>query len=180
MAPDPVLQRALQGDREALNALCEREWQPVYYLIYRHVQNREEAQDLTQEVFARALRSLGRYRVTDTPFQGYLATIARNLLRDLWKQRRPVLRDIDAEPGLASDAPSPETISMMSMERETILSGLATLPDDYQAVLRLRILDRRSSDEVAQLMQRTPDAVRQLQRRALLALRAALGEGIRT
>jgi RNA polymerase sigma-70 factor (ECF subfamily) len=179
MATDPVLERALAGDRDALNALCEREWQPVYYLIYRHVQNREEAQDLTQEVFARALRSLGRYRVTDTPFQGFLNTIARNLLRDVWKRRRLPTSDIDAAPYLPSSEPGPEAISMMSMEREEILTRMAALPDDYQQVLRLRILERRSSDDVARLMQRTPDAVRQLQRRALLALRASVWEGVR-
>jgi RNA polymerase sigma-70 factor (ECF subfamily) len=180
MAPDLVLERALAGDRDALNALCEREWQPVYYLVYRHVQNREEAQDLTQEVFARALRSIGRYRVTETPFQGYLATIARNLLRDLWKRRRPLSRDIDDEPDLASPLPGPEAISMMSHEREDIQRRLAALPDDYQQVLRLRILERRSSEDVSRIMRRTPDAVRQLQRRALLALRASMEEVIRT
>ena len=178
MATDPTLERALTGDRDALNALCEREWQPVYYLVYRHVQNREEAQDLTQEVFARALRSLQRYRITDTPFQGYLNTIAHNLLRDLWKRRRLPTSDIDASPHLPTSEPGPEAISMMSLEREEILGRLAALPVDYQQVLRLRILERRSSDEVARLMQRTPAGVRQLQRRALLALRASVGEGI--
>ena len=178
MAPDPVLQRALDGDRAALNALCEREWQPVYYLIYHHVQNREEAQDLTQEVFARALRSLDRYRITDTPFQGYLNTIARNLVRDLWKRRRLPTNDIEASPNLPSSEPGPEAISMMTLEREEIHRRLAALPEDYQVVLRLRILERRSSEEVALVMGRRPDAVRQLQRRALLALRASAGEGI--
>lgn len=178
MAPDLTLQRALGGDRDALNALCSREWRAVYLLLYRHVQNREEAQDLTQEVFARALRSLDRYRVTETPFEGYLATIARNLLRDRWKQRRPMLRDIDAEPHLATPNPGPEALSLMAMEQEDIRRSLDALPDDYRTVLQLRLLERRSSDEVARLMGRKPDAIRQLQRRALLALRASLGEAI--
>ncbi len=178
MAPDQTLQRALGGDRDALNALFEREWRAVYLLLYQHVQNREEAQDLTQEVFARALRSLERYRITDTPFQGYLATIARNLLRDRWKQRRPMFHDIDAEPHLASTVPGPEALSLMSMEQEVVRRGLDALPEDYRTVLQLRLLERRSSDEVARLMGRKPDAIRQLQRRALLALRAALGEAI--
>jgi RNA polymerase sigma-70 factor (ECF subfamily) len=179
MAPDQTLQRALQGDRDALNAVCEREWRAVYLLLYRYVQNREEAQDLTQEVFARALRSLDRYRVTETPFRGYLATIARNLLRDRWKQRRPAFHDIDTEPHLASPNPGPEALSLLSLEREDIQRGLDGLPEDYRTVLRMRLIERRSSDEVARLMGRKPDAIRQLQRRALLALRASLGEAIR-
>ncbi|HEX5502222.1 MAG TPA: sigma factor [Thermomicrobiales bacterium] len=64
MGDDPLLERARRGDRQALEELCRREWRPVYALVYHAVQDRAEAEDLTQEVFLRALRSLGRYRAT--------------------------------------------------------------------------------------------------------------------
>jgi RNA polymerase sigma-70 factor (ECF subfamily) len=64
------------------------------------------------------------------------------------------------------------------MERAALVAGLARLPADYQRVLRLRLLERRSTAEVAEILARRPDAVRQLQRRALVALRAEVGRRV--
>ena len=89
-----LLQRAQAGDRAAIEELFGREWRPIYGLIYRAVQNRSEAQDLTQEVFLRAFRSLDRYHDTGKPFHQYLTTIALNLLRDRWRTRKPPSADL--------------------------------------------------------------------------------------
>ncbi|HUG16146.1 MAG TPA: sigma factor, partial [Thermomicrobiales bacterium] len=64
METDDLVRQAQSGSRTALEELCRREWRPVYDLVYRTVQNRDEAQDLTQEVFLRALRSLDRFQDT--------------------------------------------------------------------------------------------------------------------
>ncbi len=84
---DDLIQRAQRGDRDAVEALFRREWKPVYHLLYRTLGDRHEAEDLTQEVFIRALSSLDHFRQTSTPFAGYLAVIARNLVRDQWRRR---------------------------------------------------------------------------------------------
>jgi RNA polymerase sigma-70 factor (ECF subfamily) len=64
MADDDLIRRPQRGDRAALEEICGREWRPIYDLVYYAVQNRDEAQDLTQEVFLRALSTLHSYQDT--------------------------------------------------------------------------------------------------------------------
>jgi RNA polymerase sigma-70 factor, ECF subfamily len=172
---DDLVRQAQLGNRVALEEICRREWRPVYDLVYRTVQNRDEAQDLTQEVFLRALRSLERYHDTGQPIHSWLVTIALNMLRDRWRRIRPST-DLDSVPDIHSPEPGPEQLALQHWDASVIAQAIASLPPDYQTVLRLRVIDARSSKEVAEIMGRNADAVRQLQRRALLAMRAALRE----
>ena len=159
-----------------LEEICRQEWLPVYRLIYRTVQNRAEAQDLTQEVFLRALRSFDHYEQTDRPIHSYLVTIALNLLRDRWRRRVLAPADLDSVLHLSTAEPGPEQLALANLDQSTIRDALLALPEDYQTVIRLRVIEARPAKEVSDLMGRHADAIRQLQRRALLALRAALRE----
>ena len=172
MAADTLVRRAQQGDRQALDELCQREWKPVYAIAYRALRNVSEAQDLTQEVFLRALRSLPRYQETGAPFRAYLATIARNLIRDRWRKHRPQLVELDLATSIPGTTELPEDRALRSVDRENLRRALRQLSDDHQTVLQLRINDGLSATEVGQIMGRSPSAIRQLQYRALLALRA--------
>lgn len=176
MTEDQLLTRAQRGDQCALEELCRREWRPVYGVVYQAVGNPADAQDMTQEVFLRALKSLDRYQQTGAPFHAYLATIARNMVRDRWRLKVPALIDIDAAHELPSPSAGPEESALSSAERERLTRGLATLPPDYQTVIRLRILEGRPTADVARLMNRNAAAVRQLQHRAIVMLRARLLE----
>jgi RNA polymerase sigma-70 factor (ECF subfamily) len=176
MVEDEPVRLAQPTDSAALEEICRREWRPVYHLIYRTVQNRAEAQDLTQEVFLRALRSFDRLELTGGPIHSYLVTIALNLLRDRWRRRVQPSADLDSLLHLSATAPGPEQLVLADLDKRAIYDALATLPEDYQSVIRLRVLESRSSHEVGAVMGRNGDAVRQLQRRALQALRAALRE----
>ncbi len=174
---DELLQKAQRGDQAAIEALFRREWRPVYRLIYRSVLDPTEAQDLTQEVFIRALTSLDRFQPTPTPFAGYLAVIARNLLRDRWRTHPPHAASDAQMAHLASTAASPEQVALIAEEQTRIAALLALLPAEYRRVLELRVLDGRSTDEVAALMGRSPGAIRILQHRAIATLRKQMHEG---
>lgn len=180
MTEDQLLTRAQRGDQDALEELCRREWRPVYGVVYQAVGNPADAQDMTQEVFLRALKSLDRYQQTGVPFRAYLATIARNKVRDRWRLKVPAFVDIDAACELPSILAGPEEAVLSSAERERVILGLATLPADYQTVIRLRILEGRPTAEVARLMNRNAASVRQLQHRVIVMLRARLLEESRT
>src|SRR5688572_578346 len=108
MDEDELRRRAQLGDRAALEAICRLEWKSVYDLVYRTVQNQAEAQDLTQEVFLRALRSFDRFQDTGRPIHAYLVTIALNLLRDRWRRRVQPSAHLDTLPHLATSSPGPE------------------------------------------------------------------------
>lgn len=179
MTGDDLIHRAQQGNRDAVEALFRREWKPVYRLLYRTLGNRHEAEDLTQEVFIRALSSLDRFQQTSTPFAGYLAVIARNLLRDHWRRGRSTPDTLEQTDLLPSSSEGPEDIALRADERSRMDALLAPLPPDYQRVVRLRVLEGRSADEVAKMMNRSPGAIRVLQHRAISILRSQLREGTR-
>ena len=180
MTDRDLLERAQRGDLDALEEICEREWRPVYGIVYQAVRNVGEAQDLTQEVFLRALRSLPRYRDKGVPFGAYLGTIARNLLRNRWRQRRPHLVSLDAVAGVPSHGESPEEHALGAADADRVRRALTALSDDHYTVIRLRIFEGKSAAETGRTMGRSADAVRQLQHRAIVALRANLREESRT
>jgi RNA polymerase sigma-70 factor, ECF subfamily len=169
-----LLARAQRGDRAALDELCREEWPAVYRLVAGRLASRQEAEDVTQEVFLRALRHLDAYRSGSGSFRPYLIAVARNLLRDRWRSERRV-GWADADPdSLATGERGPEAAALAAEERAALAAGLARLSPAYRSVLRLRLLEGRSAADTAALLGRSPEAVRQLQHRALVALRAAL------
>jgi len=171
-----LLRLARSGDQHALDALCRRNWKPVYRSFARLTSNPAEAEDLTQEVFLRALRSLPGFEDRGLPFAAYLLQIARNLARDRWRAKpaQPlVTQDL---PDRAATGPGPDNLAVASDHRAALASALDRLSPDHRAVLRLRILEGRSTSEVAMIFHRSQPAVRQLQVRALAALRATLGD----
>lgn len=176
MTYDQLLRKAQQGDPKALDELCRREWRPIYALVYHAVQNRAEAEDLTQEVFLRALRALDRYCDSGVPFRSFLSTVARNLLRDRWRYRSPSLVDLDHGVGIASGEVGPEDLVLADAERDQLQQALTFVADDYQTVIRLRLLEGRPTAEVATLMGRNAGAIRVLLHRAIGSLRTRLDE----
>lgn len=177
MGDSQLIREAQQGDVDALNTLFRREWKPVYALIYGIVQDRTEAEDLTQEAFLRALRALDRYVDTGIPFRAFLATVARNLARSHWRRRpQPAVNSEDML-DLIPEETTPEKLALAVDEQRHLDTVLRSLPADYEAIIRLRILDDRSTAEVAAIMNRSPGAIRVLQHRALAALRSRMPEG---
>ena len=165
---DDLLGCARRGDQRALEELCQREWRPVYALAYHAVGNVADAQDVTQEAFLRALRSLDHFEETGAPFAAYLAAIARNLVRNRARNRPTAALD-DAAPSAAT---GPEALAIEATEVERVRAALRELPTDQRRVVELRLSEGRSTAEAAELLSRSPDAVRQLQHRALVTLRA--------
>lgn len=146
-------------------------WPQLYRRIYRSVQNRQEAEDITQEVFARVLKQ----GAAQPPALSYLHVVALNLIRDRWR-RRNRLQLTPLEEWSLCDGRGDAAGDLWIREL------FERLPPDYKTVLELRIIHGYSRAEVAERMRRTEAAVRGLQYRALQRLRswvyAALEEGV--
>ncbi len=174
---DPtLLALASSGDRRALETLCRRNWRPVYRSVARYAADPAEAEDLTQEVFLRALRAFPQFADTGVPYTAYLMRIAANLTRDRWRAGPGRVVPVGNLPEQPAPGPGPDGLAVASDQRAALLRALDRLGPDQRAVLRLRILEGRTTAEVAALTHRSAAAVRQLQVRALHALRAALAE----
>jgi RNA polymerase sigma-70 factor (ECF subfamily) len=162
-----LLIEAAQRDPRQFAELYELNFERVYGFISRRVQDRDQAEELTAEVFHQALENLGRFQWRGAPFVAWLLRIAANAIADRWHRsaREPQLFD-DAPEGAAED----------DVERRVLLSRLLdTLPPDQRQVLVLRFINQRSAREIAAEMQRSEGAITQLQFRALASLRKLVG-----
>jgi RNA polymerase sigma-70 factor, ECF subfamily len=171
-----LLAAARRGDRAALETLCRSSWKPVFRSLARYTDDPAEAEDLTQEVFVRALRALPRFVDRGVPFTAYLLHIADNLTRDRWRRGPSKVESLERLVDHPSDGPPPEHGLLQGDRREALLRGLDQLTLDQRTVLRMRFLEGRTTREIATLTKRNVAAVRQVQARGLHALRATLGE----
>jgi len=165
-----LVRRAQQGDAQAFGALYEQHVDRVYAYVAHRVGNRADAEDLTEEVFLKALINLNRFRWRGSLLP-WLLTIARNLVTDHWRRRS---READW-----SAAPFPATNSLTEIverrwQREQLRAATAELTELQQQVIALRFAAGLSIAETAQVMGRSENAVKNLQHKAIAALRRRL------
>jgi RNA polymerase sigma-70 factor (ECF subfamily) len=149
---------------------------PVYRFLYSHVGNREDAEDLTSEVFFKAARQLDSARA-ESSIAKWLFTVARTVLADHWRRQYrggpQVQWDDDRVAGAVDPLPAAGTSDANSRLVEDVL---ASLPARYRAVLELRFLRGYSIQETAAELGITPENAKVIQHRAL-AKAAQLSEG---
>lgn len=161
-----------RNDRRAFASLYRRYVGPVYGYCVRRLGGKEAAEDATSLVFARALAGLPVFR-GDRPFRSWLFAIAHNVVVDGHRARRPESPLAEAADLVAAD-PSPEELALAADERDAVRALLAQLPPAQRRVVELRLAGL-SGAEVAQVLGRTPGAVKIAQVRAYARLRAVLG-----
>jgi len=170
-----LLKIAQEGDTEAFGELYERYAARVFRFLYSHMDNRLDAEDLTEDVFLRAWKSLPNYREQGVPFLAFLFRVARNALIDHYRRAAGTKQDVSLEDlPLHDRAPGPVEVVMANLEHSKLRQTLDQLREDYRTVLVLRFLGELSPEETAQAMGRSSGAVRVLQHRALAALRTIM------
>ena len=165
--PDERLQiAAAQSNPPDFAQLYENNFDRVYAFLARRVSTRDEAQDLTAEVFHQALASIRNFKWQGEPFSAWLYGIAANVLAR-HRQKLTATRPVE-ENDLSSDGDE--------IERSILLQNLvALLPQDQRHVLTRRFLDQKSIRDIAQEMGRSEGAIKQLQLRGLENLRDRCG-----
>ncbi len=170
-----IIKKAQAGDKKSVELICRATWEPVYRFIYYKVQNREEAEDITQETFARALSYKKMNEIHPEKFEGFLRTVALNIIRDRWRQIRRSGKPLDfesADPLDVSEADHAEAGTL----RLTLEDALQRLTEEQRNVINLRIIQGYSAAEAGRVLGRKESTVRVLQYRALRALAAILKE----
>jgi RNA polymerase sigma-70 factor, ECF subfamily len=163
---EQALVAAARADPARFLDLYDRHFSRVYAYVLRRAGNRADAEDVTAEVFHRALAHLDQFEWRGTPFVAWLFRIAAHALAD---RRKREGRQAAAPPG-AIAARDPE------FERTVLLFQLVDrLPDDQRRVIALRFGEGRSIQETASALGRSEGAIKQLQHRALERLRADMG-----
>src|SRR2546426_3965985 len=164
--------RAKAGDAQAFGALYDRYFERVYRYVYYRVREEAEAEDVTSEVFFRALRAMPRYEPRQ-PFLAWLYRIARNAVIDRARATRPRLsfEDALAHPDAGDHIVDPDAELLATDRRARLRTALAKLTREQQEVVVLRFVEGLSADEVGKIMGKRAGTVRGLQFRALQALK---------
>lgn len=159
-----LLVEAAQRDPARFAELYERNFERVYAFVARRVSRRAEAEDITADVFHQALRKIGSFEWRGVPFVAWLYRIAANEIVD---RARDAARETDAP------ADIPDEKGMAAIEaRASVFRLVESLPQDQRRVVEMRFGEEKSVREIAELMGRSEGAIKQLQFRALQALRA--------
>lgn len=163
-APPELIARA-RHDRAAFGDLYDHYLLRVYGFCRKYSGTREQAEDLTAETFERALAGISRYEDRNLPFSGWLLRIAHNVILNYARRdsRVTVLSD---DPALISDDSHREDWA----EAHWLRTHVQRLSDDQQEVVRLRFYEDQRFQDVAERMDRSEGAVKQLLRRALQEL----------
>lgn len=164
-----LLIEAAQADPARFAELYDRHVDRVFAYISRRAGNRSVAEDITSAVFEQALTSLPTFEWRGVPLVAWLLRIAANTLADHWKRAG---RDAHEPP-----PELPDEQEYRDLERRVVLFQLVDrLPDAQRRVIHMRFVEGRSIREVAAALDRSEGAVKQLQLRALDALRKDIQE----
>jgi RNA polymerase sigma-70 factor (ECF subfamily) len=159
-----LLIEAAQKDPGRFGALYEANVDRVYAFIVRRVGNRQEAQDLTSEVFRRALANLAKFEWRGVPFAAWLYRMAANAIADHYQEKA-------RERNVPHDDPPHDEITEAE-NRATLARHVERLPQEQRRVIVMRFLQDRSIRDIASELGKSDGAVKQLQWRALQKLRA--------
>src|SRR5207237_5356388 len=142
--------------------------------IVGRVRDRDVAEDLTSEVFHKALANLRNYEWRGAPFVAWLLRIAANAVADQCKRAAREVSSSEDPP----DTGVAEEPDLDAVEHEARLLRLVNeLPSNQRSVIQQRFVEERSIREIAHRIGRSEGAVKQLQFRALQSLRAQMGGG---
>ncbi|MEK7451662.1 MAG: sigma-70 family RNA polymerase sigma factor [Patescibacteria group bacterium] len=168
-----IIERAIKGEAEAFGLLYDSYQPQIYRFIYLKVSHREEAEDLTHQVFLNAWQKINNYAFRGFPFSSWLYQIARNQVIDHYRVKKIV---INIEEDEVADTET-ETIAELidkNLGVEKIRTIIGRLNPSHQDVIILRFIEDFSPKETAQILGRSETAVKLLQHRAIKNLKKIL------
>ncbi len=173
-ADERLLVEAAQADLSKFDVLYELHFDRVYFFIVSRVHNRAVAEDLTSDVFHKAIANLPNYQWRGTPFSAWLFRIASNAIVDYFKRSDREQQADEFEHPLAQ--PDLSSTDSDFIDRHVYFFRLVEqLPEIQRRVVCERFVDERSIREIARLLSKTEGAIKQLQFRALQTLRSQIG-----
>jgi RNA polymerase sigma-70 factor, ECF subfamily len=169
-----LVDRAQQGDRDALEELYLIHFDRIYSYLHVSVGNRHDAEDLTMQTFMKMLDSIGRFRWQSAPFSAWLFRIAHNLAMDHFRAGKRWQPEEEVPEPSPDESTSAEAGALEAIGRRSMLDLIDALSHEQQQVLTLKFVFNFSNAEAATILHKTEGAVKSLQHRALISLQKQL------
>ena len=163
-----LIRLVLAGETEAFEALVLAHEKNVYNLALRMTGDPQDAEDMAQEAFLKAYRSLGDFR-GESRFSVWLYRVVSNVCLDFLRRRsrRPsvsLTEEDDEGEELQRDVPderfSPEALLERKLTREAVRAGLRELPEEQRQILLLREIEGLSYEEIGEILDLEPGTVK--------------------
>jgi RNA polymerase sigma-70 factor (ECF subfamily) len=174
---EDLVRRAQRREPEAFGQLYEEHFDRIYRYVMLRVRNQEDAEDITQQVFLKALEKIGSYRWRGMPFASWLFRIAHNLVVDYWKKKsREKVAAVAPEEidEMAASSNDPVALAELNFDLKQLAAACDRLTDGQREIISLRFAGGLSVAESAKAMGKSEGAVKVLQHAALVKLRRIL------
>ena len=172
--PDNTIEKAKKFDPEALSNLCTHYYPKIFRYVFYKVKTREEAEDITNEVFARMVKNINKQRDS---FQAWLFRIASNLVVDYYRSNTNKNNILQTENQLQPL----QNIKNNDLDGIYLLKNLKQLlfklTEEQQKVIILKFFEGYNNQEIADIMNKSIGAIKALQFRALIALKKLVMNG---
>jgi len=173
-----IVLSAKNGDDAAFALLYESFFTPVFRYVCSKLNDKSEAEDLTQNVFLRAYEAINRYQDQGKSPLAYFFTIARNLIINHSQKKRAVVlkneESLEMFNLIPDERKNPHEMLEQKEQNIQIQELLKNLKPEYRKIVELKFLSGQSNTEIAKITGKSEANVRQIQVRALRKLQSHL------
>lgn len=172
---EKLIKDAIRGDSSAFGSLYDHYHAMIYRFVLVKVSRREEAEDITHQVFLSAWQNVKNYKHRGHPFSSWLYQIARNQVIDHYRAKKNEVSLENADPDIFVATASVQLDVTTKLALEKVRSAIQKLKPDYQDVVIMRFVEDLPLKETAAALGKTEGAVKLIQHRAIKELKKLLG-----
>jgi len=178
---EQLISLAKKNNNEALEVLVARYLKLVYRFVYGYAKNADDAEDVTQEVFVKVWRNLGKFDQSKS-FRPWLYRIAKNTALDLLKKKSSVpFSDLETEgeewlaQSVVDESPSMQILTDRVLLKEKFAVALKKLSPKYAEMIHMRHNQQLNFREISKHTRQSINTVKSRYRRAIFALKRIIG-----
>lgn len=168
-----LVEEAQSGSSESFGKIYDLLVGKIYRFVYFKIGKKEEAEDLTENIFLKAWENLKSFQDEGLPFEAWIYRIARNLIIDNYRTQKKSVQ-LDAVMELEDNSLSPLDYTELRLNYESALKALEKLSDSYKEIIILKFIEEKTNEEISNILQKPISHIRVLQNRAIKKLREVL------
>ena len=168
-----LVRRAQEHEQDAFAELYERYFDKIYRYCLMKTGDKAEAEDMAQQVFLKAAKSISSFRWRNVPFSAWLYRIAHNQLVD-YLRKKSRQQSVPLDEAVAVSDSNPQKTAELKMDIRQMIKATERLTEAQREVISLRFAGELPIARVAEIMGRSQGAVKALQHSAIVALRKTM------